>query len=73
VRKWKARKAHHAFRSDRYGDFASYLNLYWDFVDAPDRQKFADRYYLDKKILDEILAITAQLEEITSPKRNPHR
>jgi ATP-dependent helicase HrpA len=62
----EARKAHHAFRSDRYGDFASYLNLYWDFVDAPDRQKFADRYYLDKKILDEILAITAQLEEITS-------
>ena len=61
----EARRAHHAFRSERYGDFASYLNLFWDYVESGDRAGFAERYYLDKKILDEILAITAQLEEIT--------
>ena len=62
----EARNAHHSFRSQNHGDFASYLNLYWDYVDAEDRVKFADRYYLDKKIMDEILAIVDQLEEITS-------
>ena len=62
----EARNAHHTFRSKNHGDFATYLNLYWDFVDAKDRVKFAERYYMDKKILDEILAIVDQLEEITS-------
>jgi len=61
----EARKAHHAFRSKNHGDFASYLNLYWEYVEAADRAAFAERYYLDKKILDEILAITEQLEDIT--------
>ena len=61
----EARKAHHAFRSERYGDFVSYLNLYRDYVESGDRDAFAQRYYLDKKILDEILAITEQLEDIT--------
>jgi len=67
----EARKAHHAFRSDYHGDFASYLNLYWDFVEAKNRDKFAERYYVDKKILDEILAIVDQLEEITSRRGIP--
>ena len=62
----EARKAHHAFRSRHFGDFASYLNLYWDYVDSGDRLGFCDRYYLDKKIMDELLAIVAQLEEITA-------
>lgn len=62
----EARRAHHAFRSDRHGDFASYINLYWEYMDTDNRSDFANRYYLDKKILDEILAITQQLEEITS-------
>lgn len=61
----EARKAHHAFRSERYGDFASYLNLYWEYAEAKNRSDFAERYYMDKKILDEILAIAQQLEEIT--------
>ena len=61
----EARKAHHSFRSKLFGDFASYLNLYWDYVDSPNKESFCDRYYLDKKIMDEILAITEQLEEIT--------
>ncbi len=61
----EARKAHHSFRSKLFGDFASYLNLYWDYVDSPNKESFCDRYYLDKKNMDEILAITEQLEEIT--------
>jgi len=61
-----ARKMHHKFRSERHGDFASYLNLFWDYTDAKNRQKFAETHYLDKKILDEILAIANQLEEITA-------
>jgi len=62
----EARKAHHKFRSKRHGDFASYLNLFWDYTDARDKQNFAEAHYLDKKILDEILAIADQLEEITA-------
>jgi len=62
----EARRAHHKFRSERHGDFASYLNLFWDYTNTRDRQKFAEAHYLDKKILDEILAIAEQLEEITA-------
>ena len=62
----EARKAHHAFRSDRHGDFASYLNLYWEYFDAKDKDLFTRRYYLDRKIMDELLNIVEQLEEITS-------
>jgi len=62
----EARKAHHKFRSERHGDFASYLNLFWDYTDARDKQNFAETHYLDKKILDEISAIAEQLEEITA-------
>ncbi|MCG8453893.1 MAG: ATP-dependent RNA helicase [Spirochaetales bacterium] len=62
----EARKAHHSFRSERYGDFASYLNLYWDFLESKDKEAFASRYYLDVKVLNEILAIVEQLEDITS-------
>jgi len=62
----EARKAHHAFRSEHHGDFASYLNLYWEYVETKNRDKFAARFYVDKKILDEILAIVDQLEEIIS-------
>lgn len=61
----EARKAHHKFRSEHHGDFASYLNLFGDYTEARDRQKFAEAHYLDKKILDEIVAIADQLEEIT--------
>ena len=67
----EARNAHHAFRSEYYGDFASYLNLYWSYVDASNRAKFTEQHYLDKKIMDEILAITQQLEEITSSSGIP--
>jgi len=62
----EARKAHHSFRSKFHGDFATYLNLYWDYVDSSKRADFAEHYYLDKKIMDEILAIVDQLEDITS-------
>ena len=67
----EARKAHHKFRSDRHGDFASYLNLFWDYTDAKDRKNFAETHYLDKKILDEIVAIAGQLEEITEQHSIP--
>jgi len=62
----EARRAHHKFRSKRHGDLASYLNLFWDYTDAGDREVFAETHYLDKKILDEILSIADQLEEITA-------
>ncbi len=67
----EARKAHHTFRSEFFGDFASYLNLYWDYKEAKNKVEFARRYYLDKKILDEILAIVQQLEEITGKTGTP--
>jgi len=62
----EARKAHHKFRSEHHGDFASYLNLFWNYTTARDRQKFAEKHYLDRRIMDEILAIADQLEEITA-------
>ena len=61
----EARKAHHSFR-DPMGDFASYLRIYDAFVLSKDRTRFADRYYLDLRIMNEIENITRQLEEIVS-------
>jgi len=61
----EARKAHLTF-SDSNGDFVSFLKLYRMFFSTTDREEFSKRYYLDVKIMEEILNIKEQLELIVS-------
>lgn len=64
----EARHAHHHF-SDPAGDFVSYLNLFRAFVKQRDnkrRENFCTQYYLDIKVMSEIVNIKYQLEEIVS-------
>jgi RNA helicase HrpA len=64
----EARRAHHHF-SDPAGDFISYLNLFRAFAkqgDAKRKEKFCQQYYLDLRVMNEILNIKQQLEEIVS-------
>ena len=58
-----ARQAHHKFRSD-YGDFVSYVNLYHQFEHCENTAKFAEKNYLDERVMAEIVNIKTQLEEI---------
>lgn len=58
-----ARKAHHSFRS-RYGDFVSYIDLYDAFTEAENKERFCDEYFLDVKVMKEIVSIKEQLEDI---------
>lgn len=69
----EARKAHHKFNDER-GDFVSYAKLYRTyekFGDEKQRQKFAEKNYLDYKVLAEIKNIVAQLSEIVSDQGIP--
>jgi len=52
----EARKAHHTFRHG-LGDFISYLNIYRAYTETRDREKFCAVYYLDKKVMDEIVNV----------------
>ena len=61
----EARAAHHRFR-DSLGDFASYLQLYEVFSNAPDKTAFCEQNYLDERTLREIIRIKEQLELIVS-------
>ena len=64
----EARHAHHQF-SDPAGDFISYLKLFRAYEkknDAKQREKFCEQYYLDVKVMNEIVNIKRQLEEIVS-------
>ncbi len=64
----EARHAHHHF-SDPAGDFVSYLNLFRAFAkqrDTKRRENFCTQYYLDVKVMNEIVNIKRQLEEIVS-------
>ena len=61
----EARKAHLAF-ADSNGDFVSFLKVYRMFFSATNREAFCKRYYLDIKIMEEILNIKEQLELIVS-------
>ncbi|MCL2070423.1 MAG: ATP-dependent RNA helicase [Treponema sp.] len=65
-----ARRAHHRFR-DEDGDFVSYLKIYRAFLDAPLKQKFCEKNYLDEKAMTEIVNVTGQLEEIVSALKIP--
>lgn len=57
-----ARAAHHAFR-DLQGDFVSYVKLFRKWKDAKDKKKFAEKNFLDEKVMTEIESIVLQLEE----------
>lgn len=61
----EARNAHHSF-ADENGDFASYLKLFKAFNDAKKKDKFCKRFYLDEKIMHEIVNIHSQLSDIVS-------
>jgi len=60
-----ARQAHHRFRDDN-GDFVSYLKLYRTYTDAPLKQRFCEKNYLDERAMAEIANVVLQLEEIVS-------
>jgi RNA helicase HrpA len=60
-----ARKAHHSFR-DPGGDFVSYLKLYRAYQDAPRKQRFCEKNYLDERAMAEIDNVVRQLELIVS-------
>ena len=66
----EARKAHHSFRHP-LGDFISYLKIFTAYSKAFNRQKFAEEYFLDKRVMDEILNIKEQLAEIVSELKIP--
>ncbi|GHV66518.1 ATP-dependent helicase HrpA [Spirochaetia bacterium] len=60
-----ARKAHHRFR-DNDGDFVSYLKLHRAYKEAPDKEKFCEKNYLDERAMAEILNVVDQLALIVS-------
>ena len=60
-----ARQAHHRFR-DEDGDFVSYLKLYRAYMDAPHKQQFCEKSYLDERAMAEITNVVSQLEEIVA-------
>ncbi len=62
-----ARQAHHSFR-DMQGDFVSYINLYRQYMDVQNKEKFCKKFYLDEKVMAEILNVKTQIEDIVSSK-----
>ncbi|MDR1444556.1 MAG: ATP-dependent RNA helicase [Treponema sp.] len=65
-----ARRAHHSFRDNR-GDFVSYLKLFKNYGDAPNKARFCERNYLDERAMGEIVNVVIQLEEIVSALNVP--
>lgn len=68
-REAEARERHKLLSDPVYGDFMTILKIYrkYDSIrNEDDRKAFADRYFLDKQTLDEILHIKRQLEVIVS-------
>jgi len=65
-----ARRAHHRFR-DEGGDFVSYLKLYQAYMDAPQKQRFCEKNYLDERAMAEIANVVNQLELIVSDLKIP--
>ncbi|MCM1321177.1 MAG: ATP-dependent RNA helicase [Bacteroides sp.] len=58
-----ARRAHHSFR-DMRGDFVSYVKLFNSYSAVKNAEKFCENYYLDKRIMAEIVNIKEQLAQI---------
>jgi RNA helicase HrpA len=65
-----ARRAHHSFRDNR-GDFVSYLKLFKNYNDAPNKARFCEKNYLDERAMGEIANVVIQLEEIVSALKIP--
>jgi HrpA-like RNA helicase len=65
-----ARRAHHRFR-DPKGDFISCLHLFRSYSDAPNKQSFCEKNYLDERAMAEIVNVSAQLEEIVADMKIP--
>ena len=65
-----ARRAHHRFR-DEGGDFVSYLKLYEAYLDAPLKQRFCEKNYLDERAMAEIDNVVNQLEQIVTDLKIP--
>jgi HrpA-like RNA helicase len=65
-----ARRAHHKFR-DEGGDFVSYLKLFSAYTEAPHKQKFCDKNYLDERAMAEIANVINQLEWTVSDLNVP--
>lgn len=68
-----ARKAHHTW-ADTYGDFVSYLKLFYEFdksFQAYTSEAFCNRYYLDEKVMLEIKNIKEQLSDIINDMKIP--
>ncbi len=61
----EARRGHHHF-ADSAGDFVSYLKLFQAFTDSKNKKNFCQRYYLDERIMHELVNIQQQLSEIVS-------
>lgn len=69
----EARKAHHRFNDER-GDFVGYVKLYRAYEklgDEKKKQRFAEKNFLDYKVLAEIQNIVAQLSEIVGEQGIP--
>ncbi|MDR2150183.1 MAG: ATP-dependent RNA helicase [Spirochaetaceae bacterium] len=61
----QARQAHQYF-FDEDGDFLAYIRLYDRYQAAPNKAQFCKQYYLDSRIMAEIINISLQLEQIVS-------
>ncbi|MBN2617991.1 MAG: ATP-dependent RNA helicase, partial [Spirochaetales bacterium] len=59
----ESREAHASF-GDSNGDFSAYLKLFKMFTEATKKDKFCKRFYLDEKIMHEIVNIHEQLSSI---------
>ncbi|MBN1524610.1 MAG: ATP-dependent RNA helicase [Spirochaetales bacterium] len=66
----EARKAHHHFRHE-LGDFVSYLNIFRQYTETKNKDTFCEKFYLDRKVMDEIVNVKTQLEEIVSELKIP--
>lgn len=60
-----ARHAHHSFR-DMYGDFVSYVKMFYLYINSKNRSTFCKESFLDERIMAEILNVKEQLEQIVS-------
>ena len=61
----EARKAH-TFFDEPMGDFASFLKIFRMYAQAADKEKFCKLYFLEYRIMAEIVSIKEQLELIVS-------
>lgn len=66
----EARRAHHRF-NDVQGDFVAYLTLLNEYNNAPNKERFCHKNYLDARVMAEIKNIDVQLTQIVSDANIP--